>query len=82
LGNKSISDIFLKYQDPTKVDKLTEAIQEVEETKIVLHESVRKLLEQQGDLDELVSKSKDLSEASKQFYKNSKKMNKSCCQMI
>jgi synaptobrevin family protein YKT6 len=64
------------------VDKMTEALKEVEETKVVLHESVKKLLERQGDLDDLVAKSKDLSEASKQFYKNSKKMDKSCCQII
>mgnify|MGYP002344988255 CR=1 FL=1 len=54
----------------------------MEETKVVLHESVNKLLSRQGDLDELVEKSKDLSLYSKQFYKNAKKMDKSCCQLI
>lgn len=82
LGIKQITDLYEKYQDPVKVDKMTEALKEVEETKVVLHESVKKLLERQGDLDDLVAKSKDLSEASKQFYKNSKKMDKSCCQII
>ncbi len=69
---KEISDLFKKYQDPSKVDKVTQAIKEVEETKVVLHESVNKLLARQGDLDDLVAKSKDLSEYSKKFYKNSK----------
>ena len=64
------------------MDKLTKAIEEVDKTKVVLHESVKKLLERQGDLDDLVAKSKDLSEASKQFYKSSKKMDKKCCQLI
>ena len=45
----------------------------MEETKVVLHESVNKLLSRQGDLDELVEKSKDLSLYSKQFYKNAKR---------
>ena len=54
----------------------------MDETKIILFDSVKKLLEQQGDLDELVSKSKDLTEGAKQFYKTSKKMDKSCCQLI
>ena len=40
---------------------MTKAIEEVDKTKVVLHESVKKLLERQGDLDELVEKSKDLS---------------------
>lgn len=40
---------------------------------------MKKLLERQGDLDELILKSKDLSEAAKFFYKNSKKTEKSCC---
>ena len=55
---------------------------EVEETKVILHDSIKKLLERQGDLDKLVEKSKDLSEGAKQFYKTSKKMDKSCCQLI
>lgn len=44
LDIKEISLEFEKYQDPTKADKLTEAISEVEKTKVVLHESVKKLL--------------------------------------
>lgn len=64
------------------MDKLTKALEEVDKTKVVLHESVKMLLERQGDLDDLVAKSKDLSEASKQFYKSSKKMDKRCCQLI
>jgi synaptobrevin family protein YKT6 len=74
--------LFEQYQEPTKVDKLTKALEEVDKTKVVLHESVKMLLERQGDLDDLVAKSKDLSEASKQFYKSSKKMDKRCCQLI
>jgi len=37
----------------------------VDETSIILHENVKKLLERQGDLDVLVEKSKDLNLASK-----------------
>jgi len=32
---------------------------------VILHENINKLLENQGDLDALVEKSKDLSAASK-----------------
>lgn len=44
LGIKEITDLFEKFQTPEKVDKLAEALKEVEDTKVVLHESVRKLL--------------------------------------
>lgn len=30
------------------------AIEEMKETKVILHESIKKLLERQGDLDKLV----------------------------
>ena len=68
-------------QDPSKSDKLTKALEEVKETNAVLHDSIKKLLERQGDLDKLVDKSKDLSDGAKKFYKTSKKMD-SCCQLI
>lgn len=67
---------------PAKVDKLTEANEKIEETKVVLHDNIKKLLENQGNLDELVDKSKDLSMGAKQFYQTSKKMDKSCCSLI
>jgi len=79
---EGISIEFKRYQNPKEADKLIKALGEVEETKVILHESVKKLLERQGDLDKLVEKSKDLSEGAKQFYKTSKKMDKSCCQLI
>jgi synaptobrevin homolog YKT6 len=82
LAIEAITTLFNKYQDPAKADNLLGGIKEVEETKTILHESIKKLLERQGDLDKLVEKSKDLSEGAKQFYKTSKKMDKSCCQLI
>lgn len=82
LNIEAISAEFRRYQQPKNADKLTKALDEVEGTKIILHDSVKKLLERQGDLDKLVEKSKDLSEGAKQFYKTSKKMDKSCCQLI
>ena len=83
--NKSVEAIsleFKKFQNPKDADKLTKALGEVEDTKVVLHQSIQKLLERQGDLDKLVEKSNDLSAGAKQFYKSSKKMDKSCCQLI
>ncbi|CAM6006611.1 unnamed protein product [Sphagnum balticum] len=79
LAIEAITEEFKRFQEPKNADKLTKALEEVDSTKIILHDSIKKLLERQGDLDKLVEKSKDLSEGAKQFYKTSKKMDKSCC---
>lgn len=77
-----IKRLFEEFQNPAKVDKLLSAQEKIDETKIILHENMRKLLERQGDLDALVDKSKDLSVGAKQFYKTTKGMNKGCCSLI
>lgn len=51
---EAISIEFKRYQNPKDADKLTKAMGEVEDTKIILHDNIRKLLERQGDLDQLV----------------------------
>lgn len=77
-----IKKLFEDYQNPANVDKLTLANMKIEETKVILHQNIKQLLENQGNLDELVDKSKDLSAGAKQFYQTSKKMDKSCCSLI
>jgi synaptobrevin family protein YKT6 len=77
-----IKKLFEQFQNPSNVDKLHLAQEKIDETKIILHDNIRKLLERQGDLDQLVDKSKDLSAGAKQFYQTSKKMDKSCCTLI
>lgn len=54
LNIEPISIEFKRFQNPKDADKLTKAIGEVEETKVILHDSIKKLLERQGDLDKLV----------------------------
>ncbi|CAK75878.1 unnamed protein product (macronuclear) [Paramecium tetraurelia] len=78
-----IKQLFQEYQDPKNVDKVLLAQTKVDETNIILHENIKKLLERQGDLDQLVAKSNDLSAGAKMFYKQSKDMNKkSCCEIF
>jgi len=67
------------YQDPKKFDAVLSALDKADKIQIVLHENIKMLLERGESLDVLVGKSKDLSMQSKQFYKSSKKMDKSCC---
>jgi Synaptobrevin/VAMP-like protein len=70
------------YNDPSKFDKLVMAQKNADEIQVILHNTIQKLLERGEDLDKLVEKSKDLSAQSKMFYKNTKKMNKSCCSIF
>lgn len=77
-----VAAILKAYADPTKADALTSAQKTTEDIQVVLHENIKVLLERQGNLDTLVEKSKDLSSQSKMFYKNSKKMNKRCCNIF
>jgi len=72
-------DVYLKkYQDPATVDPMTKMQNELDETKIILHGTIAAVLERGEKLDDLVSKSDNLSLQSKTFYKTAKKTN-SCC---
>lgn len=77
----AIKALWLDFQDPKKVDPLTSAQDTVEKTKLVMHDNIEKLLANQGSMESLVVKSKDLSDQSKMFYKTAKKMNR-CCSLI
>jgi len=72
---------FIDYQEPKKVDKLTESQETISKVEAVMHENIEKMLANQGNVEELILKSKDFSEQSKMFYKQSKKMNR-CCELI
>ena len=72
-------DVHLKkYQDPNQADPMTKVQNELEETKIILHDTIKAVLDRGEKLDDLVAKSEDLSMQSKTFYKTAKKTN-SCC---
>jgi synaptobrevin homolog YKT6 len=67
-----------KYQDPREADPLTKMQEDLDETKIILRNTIEQVLERGEKLDELVSQSEELSMQSKAFYKTAKKTN-SCC---
>lgn len=68
-------------QDPTQADKLSKIQKDLDETKVVLHQTIDSMLQRGEKLDSLVDKSSDLSMASQIFYKQAKKTN-SCCRMM
>ena len=68
-------------QDPQQADKLTKIQRDLDETKVVLHETIESMLQRGEKLETLVDKSSDLSMASQMFYKQAKKNNQ-CCKLM
>lgn len=83
-GNESNIDFsilpqyLVKYQNPKEADALTKIQNDLDETKIILHDTIKAVLERGEKLDDLVAKSDSLSSHSKAFYKTARKTN-SCC---
>ena len=71
-----------KYQDPQQADNLSRVQRELDETKIVLHQTLEGLLNRGEKLDDLVNRSNDLSNSSKAFYTTAKKTNSWCCTLM
>lgn len=67
-----------KYQNPREADAMTKMQEDLDETKIILHNTIEAVLQRGEKLDDLVVKSEGLSIQSKAFYKTARKTN-SCC---
>jgi synaptobrevin homolog YKT6 len=74
----ALEAMIAKYQNPREADAIMRIQNDLDETKIVLHNTIESLLERGVKLDNLVEKSTDLSANSKMFYTTAKKQN-SCC---
>lgn len=64
-----------------QADKLSKIQKDLDETKVILHETIDSMLARGEKLENLVDKSNDLSMASQMFYKQARKTN-SCCRMM
>ncbi|XP_020603666.1 synaptobrevin homolog YKT6-like [Orbicella faveolata] len=67
------------YQNPREADAMTKVQAELDETKIVLHNTIEAVLQRGEKLDDLVEKSEGLTLQSKAFYKTARKTNSCCC---
>ncbi|KAG8541053.1 hypothetical protein GDO81_029794 [Engystomops pustulosus] len=65
-------------KNPRDADPMSKVQAELDETKIILHNTMESLLQRGEKLDDLVSKSEVLGTQSKAFYKTARKQN-SCC---
>lgn len=71
-----------KYQDPNEADSLNRVQKELDETKVVLHQTLEGLLNRGEKLDDLVNRSDMLSQSSKAFYTTAKSTNSWCCTLM
>jgi len=71
-------ELLVKFQDPGQADQLTQIMAELEQTKLVLHDTIEKALERGCKIETLINKSNDLSGSSKMFFKTAKKQNQCC----
>ncbi|CAI9593686.1 unnamed protein product [Staurois parvus] len=74
----ALDSYLAKYQNPREADPMCKVQAELDETKIILHNTMESLLQRGEKLDDLVSKSEVLGSHSKAFYKTARKQN-SCC---
>ena len=81
--DKSLLNLLCKnYNDhPEKQDKIKNIQDDLEETKIIMLNSIDKLLERGEKLDEILERTHELNQISEQFNNRSKKIN-SCCVLI
>lgn len=73
-----LQEYLQKYQNPKEADAMTKIQTELDETKIILHNTIEAVLQRGEKLDDLVEKSEGLSMQSKTFYKTAKKTNQCC----
>lgn len=79
LDNKcNINDVITKFQDPHECDQISRIQKNLQDTKIILMDSIEQSLERGEKLDDLIERSETLSKTTKDFYTKSKKLN-SCC---
>ncbi|XP_041088272.1 synaptobrevin homolog YKT6-like [Polyodon spathula] len=77
----TLDGYLAKYQNPREADPMSKVQAELDETKIILHNTMESLLERGEKLDDLVQKSEHLGNTSKAFYKTARKQN-SCCEIM
>lgn len=80
LSYPPLESFLKKYQDPKEADPILKVQNDLDETKIVLHETIEQLLERGEKLDDLVLKTDKLSGTSKAFYREAK--GGTCCSIL
>lgn len=73
-----LQNIITDCQDPRTISPMYRVRQQLDETMVIMHENVDKILQRSEDINKLVQKSERLSQTSKTFYKVARKHNRCC----
>jgi len=73
-----LGDILRHCQDPRAISPMYRVRQQLDETLVIMHENVDKIIQRSEDIAVLVEKSERLSASSKMFYKVARKHNRCC----
>jgi synaptobrevin family protein YKT6 len=63
-----LNNYLQKYQNPDEADNIMKIQRELDETKVVMKDTLQSLMERGEKIDDLVAKSDNLSAQSKMFY--------------
>lgn len=77
--DRELKECLERYADITNVDNVASMRAKMNDTKEVMKDNIEKILARGDQIDELVEKSADLSNMSRSFYIQSKKLNRRCC---
>lgn len=69
-----IEDFIRQYQDPRNADETIRIQEELDKTKVMLHQTIEAVLVRGEKLDDIVAQSKLLSESSKLFFRTTKQV--------
>ena len=69
---------IVEWQDPSKKDNIMKLQNELNDVQDIMRQNLNELLKREENLENLMEKSKDLSAASVNFYKQAKKTNRCC----
>ena len=69
-----LKEILTEYQDPRKADAIMRLQGELDETKLVMHQTIESVLKRGEKLDDLVARSETLGAQSKRFYTTAKRV--------
>lgn len=76
-----IEKLWKQYQNPKETDKLLQIQTELDNTKVVLLDSVKKLVERGESIESLQKRAEDLAKEAENFKIDSIKLNR-CCKLF
>ena len=74
---QEVENFLISYQQPEKVDNISAIQNDLNEVHSTMVKSIEQLLDRGEKLDNVITKSEDLSESSKRFLEQSK--GDTCC---